>query len=104
MAWDDGDKGNPWRSDKDKGPADLDAVVDEALAAHALAHAGRVDEVDGALLEHARAHPMLDVFARAILEDDGADPFAMEKVRQHEPGRSRAHDADLRAKLLRHAA
>ncbi len=27
MAWDDGDKGNPWRPDKDKGPADLDAVV-----------------------------------------------------------------------------
>jgi membrane protease subunit HflK len=27
MAWDDGDKGNPWRSDKDKAPADLDAVV-----------------------------------------------------------------------------
>jgi modulator of FtsH protease HflK len=27
MAWDDGDKGNPWRSDKDKGPADLDALV-----------------------------------------------------------------------------
>lgn len=27
MAWDDGDKGNPWRSDKDKGPVDLDAVV-----------------------------------------------------------------------------
>jgi membrane protease subunit HflK len=26
MAWDDGDKGNPWRG-KDKGPADLDAVV-----------------------------------------------------------------------------
>jgi membrane protease subunit HflK len=29
MAWDDGDKGNPWRSGKDKGPADLDAVVRE---------------------------------------------------------------------------
>jgi membrane protease subunit HflK len=27
MAWDDGDKGNPWRPDKEKGPADLDAVV-----------------------------------------------------------------------------
>jgi membrane protease subunit HflK len=27
MAWDDGDKGNPWKSDKDKGLADLDAVV-----------------------------------------------------------------------------
>ncbi len=29
MAWDDGDKGNPWRPGKDKGPADLDAVVRE---------------------------------------------------------------------------
>lgn len=27
MAWDDGDKGNPWRPGKDKGPADLDAVL-----------------------------------------------------------------------------
>ncbi len=27
MAWDDGEKGNPWRSDKGKGPADLDALV-----------------------------------------------------------------------------
>lgn len=27
MAWDDGDKGNPWRPNGDKGPADLDQVV-----------------------------------------------------------------------------
>jgi membrane protease subunit HflK len=27
MAWDDGDKGNPWRPKGDKGPADLDAIV-----------------------------------------------------------------------------
>jgi len=27
MGWDDGDKGNPWQSGGDKGPADLDAVV-----------------------------------------------------------------------------
>ena len=27
MAWDDGDKGNPWRPRGDKGPADLDAIV-----------------------------------------------------------------------------
>jgi len=27
MAWDDGEKNNPWRSDKGKGPVDLDAVV-----------------------------------------------------------------------------
>jgi membrane protease subunit HflK len=27
MAWDDGDKGNPWRPGGDKGPADHDAIV-----------------------------------------------------------------------------
>jgi membrane protease subunit HflK len=27
MAWDDGDKGNPWRPGGNKGPADLDAIV-----------------------------------------------------------------------------
>jgi membrane protease subunit HflK len=27
MAWDDGDKGNPWRPRGEKGPADLDAIV-----------------------------------------------------------------------------
>lgn len=27
MGWDDGDKGNPWRPDGNKGPADLDAIV-----------------------------------------------------------------------------
>ncbi|HVY64195.1 MAG TPA: FtsH protease activity modulator HflK [Gammaproteobacteria bacterium] len=27
MAWDDGEKNNPWRSDKDKGPVDLDAMI-----------------------------------------------------------------------------
>lgn len=27
MSWDDGDKGNPWQSGGDRGPADLDAVV-----------------------------------------------------------------------------
>ncbi len=27
MSWDDGDKNNPWKSNGDKGPADLDAIV-----------------------------------------------------------------------------
>ncbi len=27
MGWDDGDKGNPWQKNGDKGPADLDAIV-----------------------------------------------------------------------------
>ena len=64
----------------------------------------RFEEVHRALLEHARAHAMLDVVAVAALEDDGIDARAVQEVRQHEPGGPRADDADLRAPLVRHAA
>ncbi len=53
MAWDDGDKGNPWRSDKDKGPADLDAVVRDfqrklaGLFKGGRPSSGRTDEPQG---------------------------------------------------------
>jgi hypothetical protein len=63
-----------------------------------------IEEIDGALLEHARAHALLDVLARAAFEDDGVDAFAMQQVRQHEAGGARTDDADFRAPLLRHAA
>ena len=51
----------------------LDAVVDEALALHALADAGRGEQVDRALLEHAGADALLDVLAAARLEHDRLD-------------------------------
>ena len=52
---------------------------------------------DGALLQHARADALLDVLAAARLEHDRVDALELEQLRQHEPGRPRAHDADLRA-------
>ena len=75
----------------------LDAVVHEALAAHALAHARGVQQIDGALLEHARADPLLDVLATARLEHDRLDALELEQLRQHQPRRAGADDADLRA-------
>src|SRR5207253_5536820 len=37
---------------------EVDAVVDDPVAAHARAHAELVEQVGGALLEHARAEPV----------------------------------------------
>ena len=53
------------------------------------------EQVDGALLEHARADPVLDVVAGAVLEHDRLDPLAGEQLREREPGRARADDPDL---------
>ena len=51
----------------------LDAVVHEALACQPLAHARLGEEIDDALLEHARADARLDVLAAAVLEDHRLD-------------------------------
>ena len=74
----------------------LDAVVDEPLAPQPLADARLDQEVDRALLEHAGADAALDVLAAARLEHDRVDPAQVQKVREHEPGRAGADDADLR--------
>ena len=75
--------------------AQLEAVVDEALAVQALGDAGRVEQVDGRLLEHAGAHARLDVLARARLEDDRLDAPQVQQVGQQQPGRTGPHDPDL---------
>ena len=74
----------------------LDAVVDDALAMQPLAGADRREQVDRALLEHARADALLAVVAAAALEHDRLDPAAAQELRQREPGRAGADDADLR--------
>ena len=56
-----------------------------------------LEQIDGALLEHAGAHAVLDVVAVAAFEHDGLDARAMQEMRQHEPRRARTEDADLRA-------
>ena len=75
----------------------LDARVDEALAAQALPDACVGEEVDDALLEHAGADARLDVLAAAVLEDHRLDPVEVEQLREHQAGRAGADDRDLRA-------
>ena len=75
--------------------AQLEAVVDEALAVQALGDAGLVEQVDGRLLEHAGAHARLDVLARARLEHDRLDALQVQQVGQQQPGRAGPHDPDL---------
>jgi hypothetical protein len=76
--------------------AQPDPVVNETLSVQALREAGVREHVDAALLEHARSDPLLDVLATARLEDDGLDPFELEKVRERQPAGARADDSDLR--------
>ena len=75
---------------------ELDAVVDDPLALHALPDAGLDEQVGRPLLEHAGADAVLDVLAAAVLEHDRLDALAFEQARERQPGRAGADDADLR--------
>ena len=61
------------------------------------ADAQRGQQLDRPVLEDAGAHATLDVLAAAGLEHDGVDSLQVEELRQHEAGRARADDRDLRA-------
>ena len=79
---------------------EIDPVVEHAFALHALADAGVDQEVGRPLLEQAGADAALDIVAAAVLQDDGFDAGEVQEMRQHQPGRARADDADLRAHVL----
>src|SRR6202022_1090931 len=55
------------------GEAQLDAVVREAFACHALAHAGRDEQIGGSLFQDTRPYSPLDVVPAAALKHDGRD-------------------------------
>ena len=74
---------------------EVDAAVDDPLAVEALADSRVAQEVGGALLEHARTEPVLDVVARAVLEHDRLDALAGEQLRERQACRARADDPDL---------
>jgi hypothetical protein len=84
--------------------AQFDPAVLEAFALKPLPDARLDEEVDGTLLQYARAHPVLDVVAVAILDDDRIDPRAMQQMRQQQAGRTGADDAHLRRKRRWHYA
>ncbi len=73
-----------------------DAVVDDALAVQPRAGADRAQQVDGALLEHARPDALLAVLAAAALEHDRFDPPAAQELGEGEPRRTCPDDPHLR--------
>jgi hypothetical protein len=81
--------------------AQLKAVMHQALALHAFAHAGFGQKIDRVLFEHTGAHTILNVLAGTIFDDNGFDAFAMEEMREEQPGGAGANDADLRAPVQR---
>ena len=78
------------------GELEVDAAVDDPFAVEPRCNAELAEEVDGALLEHARANPRLHVLAAAALEHDRLDTRPLEQSCQRQPRRARADDADLR--------
>ena len=76
--------------------ADIDAVVENAFAFHALADAQLGQQIGGPMLDQAGADAVLDVIAAAVLDDDGLDAGKMQQPRQHQPGRPCSDNADLR--------
>src|SRR5437764_8749615 len=77
--------------------AQLDAVMDQALAVHALGHAHLAQQVHRALLQHAGPNAGFDVRARTVLEDHRLDALQTEQLGQHQTGRTRADDGYLGA-------
>ena len=63
----------------------------------AMAYSEFVHQVDGALLQHAGAQPGAHVLAAGALDDHRLDALQVQDLRQHEPGRTGADDAHLRA-------
>ena len=79
--------------------AQFDAVMDQADALESLADAGFIQQIDGALFEHAGADALLDILAAASLEHDRLDAVEVQQMRKHQPRRSRSDDADLCAMI-----
>ncbi len=73
----------------------LDAVMHQPLAAHALAEPGFVERVDGALLQHAGADPVLAILARARLDQHRVDALQAKKMGKQQPGGAGADNRDL---------
>ena len=77
--------------------AQLDAMMREALRVQAVRHPRLGQRIDAALFQQPRAHALLDIAARARLQHHGLDARQMQQMRQQQPRRTRADDADLGA-------
>ena len=78
--------------------SEVDAWVFVALAQHPVGHAGVDQQPDAVALKDARPVGVLDLVATTYVEHHRVDAGPLQKVRQHEPGRSGADDPDLGAR------
>ena len=74
----------------------VDAVVHEAFAFHAVADPQGPQCLGRAVLEHARADARQHVLLRAAFEHDAGDAALLQQQRQQRTSRSSADDRDLR--------
>ena len=73
------------------------APVHVRLAVEALAHAGRPQHLDGAVLEDPGPDATGDVGAAAPFDHDARDAAPVEQLRQQQARRAGSHDGHLRA-------
>ena len=78
----------------------VNPFVPQPFAREAVAEADLVHQIDGALLEHARADALDHMLLAAIFEDERMDAPQVEKVAEHQPCRTAADDADLGPNLF----
>ena len=76
---------------------ELEALVHQPFAIEPVRQPGLAEEVDGALLEQAGPHPLLDVLPAAPLDHDGVHALQGEQVREQETTRARSDDHHLGA-------
>ena len=71
-----------------------------AFALHPLADADVDQKIDGPVLDQSGTDTVLDVVAAAVFDDDRFNAGEMQQPRQHQAGRPRADNSDLRAHEL----
>ena len=67
----------------------------QAFGGKSTTEAGLVQQVDGRLLEHTRAHAMFGVVSAPGLDDNRLDALELQEVAKHQPGRPGTDDRHL---------
>src|SRR6266581_4044475 len=85
----------PWKPSHPAMKSQLNSRMDEPFALQALPDANFDQHIHRALLEHACADALFDVFPAARFDNDGFDPLQMEEVRKEQSRRPGSDDSDL---------
>ena len=62
------------------GEGEVEPLVQQALGVQPRSHAGAIEQLHRALLQHAGADAAQHAFLRALLEDDGVDARAVREL------------------------